>query len=141
MKFKDFLISESEMLSSGAVIQTALDNVGMGLEKVRQTQTKENTKLTPYKENGIVVEALWMSEDGPMSKEGYSAQDGDSKLSKLIDAFEKEGGKVVKRGSLKLNDSSKIQFEDFKIVLSAVIINSSIDGNGFTRTYLKIITE
>ncbi len=139
MKFKDFLLEEN--ISSALVIKTALKQVGMGLELIRQTQTKENTETSTYKENGNSVNALWMAEDGPMSEEGYSEEDGLQKLKKLSDAFIAQSGKIIKTGSLKPKDPTKIKFENFTVSLESLKINSALDNNGFVRTYLKIVTE
>lgn len=139
MKFIDFL--NEELISSGAVIETALDSVGLGIEIVRQTETVENTKLTPYKENGQIVKAVWVVENGPMKEEGYSIEDGNKKLNDLIKAFEDQGGKIIKIGSLHKGDESRIKFKDFDIILSAFTINSALDKKGFSRTYLKVISK
>ena len=42
MNFQQFLNEETRTANSAAVIKDVLDKVGMGLETVRQTQTKEN---------------------------------------------------------------------------------------------------
>ena len=72
MNFQQFLNEETRTANSAAVIKDVLDKVGMGLETVRQTQTKENTSTSTYKLNGHGVEAIWVMDDGPMKEEGYS---------------------------------------------------------------------
>ena len=41
MNFQQFLNEETRTANSAAVIKDVLDKVGMGLETVRQTQTKK----------------------------------------------------------------------------------------------------
>ena len=141
MRFVDFLKEETEKQSSASIINDMLKNVGMGLELIRQTQTKENNQTYTYKENGHSVDALWMSEEGPMEEEGYSLEDGIAKLKKITDAFVSLGGKLIKTGSLRPKDYTKIKFDDFTVSLETIQINSALDGNGFNRKYLKIVTE
>ena len=80
MNFQQFLNEETRTANSAAVIKDVLDKVGMGLETVRQTQTKENTSTSTYKLNGHGVEAIWVMDDGPMKEEGYSLSDAEEKL-------------------------------------------------------------
>lgn len=139
MKFTEFLLNEEERSSnSAAIVKDALDKVGMGLEAVRQTQTKENTSTSIYKVDGHNVEALWVMEDGPMSEEGYSETDATSKLTELVSAFESLGGKVSKSGNIKNKENAEIKFEEYTIKLVPFEINSALDGSGFDRTYLRI---
>lgn len=125
--------------NSAATIKKVLDSCGLGLEKIRLTKTKENTSAVVYKENGFSIDAVWIAEDGPMSGEGYSEQDGKNKLNSIIDGFIDQGGELIKRGTIKENSESKIKFgSDFTILISPIILNSAEDGSGFDRTFLKI---
>lgn len=136
MKFKDYLL-EQENVSSAAVIKDAFHNTGYGMDLIRQTQTKDNTSSSVYKENGHSVDAFWIMEDGPMSEEGYSDIDAKQKLKTLIDEFKKLGGNIDKIGNID-SLSTIISFEDFKISLIPLMLNSAIDNSGFNRTYLKV---
>lgn len=139
MKFADYLLNEDDRSSnSAAVIKDVLDKVGMGLETVRQTQTKENTSTSTYKLNGHSVEAIWVMDDGPMKEEGYSLSDAEGKLKSLVDAFATNQGTVSNAGSIKNNETAVIKFEEFTINLVPFTINSAVDGSGSDKTYLRI---
>ncbi len=139
MKFADYLLNEDDRSSnSAAVIKDGLDKVGMGLETVRQTQTKENTSTSTYKLNGHSVEAIWVMDDGPMKEEGYSLSDAEGKLKSLVDTFATNQGTVSNAGSIKNNETAVIKFEEFTINLVPFTINSAVDGSGSGKTYLRI---
>lgn len=130
---------DSNIPNSAALIKGVLDGLGLGMEKIRQTKTLENNSSSIYKINGFAVEAVWLSEDGPMSEEGYSEKDGIAKLKKIVDAFKDEGGKIISTGSIKPGSKTIIEFKDyFNINLNPIVVNSAIDGSGFDRTYLAI---
>jgi len=139
MKFADYLLNEDDRSSnSAAIIKDTLDKVGVGLEPVRQTQTKENTSTSIYKVDGHKVEAIWVMEDGPMAEEGYSEKDAETKLTELVTALESFGGSTKKSGSIKNKESAEIKFDEFTVKLTPFEINSALDGSGFDRTYLRI---
>lgn len=138
MKFKDFLVEEDRSVNSAAVIKDVLDKVGMGLELVRQTQTKDNTSTSNYKKDGHSVEALWVMDDGPMKDEGYSLEDAENKLKKLVEAFASSGGKTANAGSIKNNETAVINFDEYTINLVPFTINSAVDGSGSDKTYIRI---
>lgn len=139
MKFADYLLNEDDRSSnSAAVIKDVLDKVGMGLETVRQTQTKENTSTSIYKVDGHKVEAIWVMDDGPMKEEGYSLSDAEGKLKSLVDTFATNQGTVSNAGSIKNNETAVIKFEEFTINLVPFTINSAVDGSGSDKTYLRI---
>lgn len=138
MKFKDFLVEEDRSANSAAVIKDVLDKVGMGLELVRQTQTKDNTSTSNYKKDGHSVEALWVMDDGPMKDEGYSLEEAESKLKKLVETFASNGGKTDKPGSIKNNETAVINFDEYTINLVPFTINSAVDGSGSDKTYIRI---
>ena len=139
MKFADYLLNEDDRSSnSAAVIKDVLDKVGMGLETVRQTQTKENTSTSIYKVDGHKVEAIWVMDDGPMKEEGYSLSDAEEKLKSLVNTFATNQGTVSNAGSIKNNETAVIKFEEFTINLVPFTINSAVDGSGSDKTYLRI---
>ena len=138
MNFQQFLNEETRTANSAAVIKDVLDKVGMGVETVRQTQTKENTSTSTYKLNGHSVEAIWVMDDGPMKEEGYSLSDAEGKLKSLVDAFATNQGTVSNAGSIKNNETAVIKFEEFTINLVPFTINSAVDGSGSDKTYLRI---
>ena len=139
MKFADYLLNEDDRSSnSAAVIKDVLDKVGMGLETVRQTQTKENTSTSIYKVDGHKVEGIWVMDDGPMKEEGYSLSDAEGKLKSLVDTFATNQGTVSNAGSIKNNETAVIKFEEFTINLVPFTINSAVDGSGSDKTYLRI---
>lgn len=142
MKFTNFLKeAEERNLNSGAIIKDVLDYTGVGLEPVRQTQTKENNKTSIYKEKGFTVNAIWVEEDGPMKSEGYSSEDAERTLLKLLEGFKNSGGNLVKTGNISNKTISTINFDNFSIDIIPFAINSALDGSGFNRTYLKIVTK
>ena len=96
MKFTEFL--QEEMQSSGNVIKLALKSANLGEEVVRLTKTKENTATENYRIDGNTVKAVWITEEGPMSTEGYSEKDGTDKLERLLDGFTQQNGKLIKKG-------------------------------------------
>lgn len=133
---------QGKPVNSAAIIKDALEYSGLGIDKIRQTKTKENTSTSIYKKNGFSIDAVWISEKGPMEDEGYSVKDGENKLNDLLTSFEKQGGRIIKRGTTKENSQSVLQFEDdFKIIITPFILNSAIDGSGFDRTFLIIETK
>lgn len=137
MKFAQFILEQREM-NSAAIIKDALDNTGLGLDLIRQTQTKENTSTSVYKENGHSVNAIWAMEEGPMEGEGYSLADAEEKLTNLVNAFQKLGGVISNNGSIKNKKNVIIKFNEFSINIIPIEVNSSLDGNGFNRLYLKL---
>lgn len=139
MKFTEFL--QEEMQSSGNVIKLALKSANLGEEVVRLTKTKENTATENYRIDGNTVKAVWITEEGPMSTEGYSEKDGANKLERLLDGFTQQNGKLIKKGSTKPNDESIIEYDNFRIILETFRVNSAVDGSGFNRTYVRIIVE
>lgn len=142
MKFSDYLKESDEAeQNSGSIIKDVVDFAGVGFENIRQTATKENNTTSVYKEKGFPIKAIWVVEDGPMNEEGYSIDDGEKTLSKLIEGFKNNSGKIIKTGSVRNKTNTTIQFDNFSIEIIPFTINSAIDGSGFHRTYLKILTK
>mgnify|MGYP003603844795 FL=1 len=140
MKFADYL-REEEGQNSAVIIKTVLDDLGLGTDPIRQTETNKNTSTSIYKENGHSVDAIWVYEDGPMEGEGYSMNDAESKLSNLIKGFGDNDGSIKKSGTVKSKTDSVIQFNDFTVTIKVIAINSAKDNSGYPRLYLNFVTS
>jgi len=138
MKYKDYILLNEDTINSAEVIDTALENAGLGLAIVRQTKTKDNDETSNYKIDGHTVEAF-LCYDESLKDDGFSEKDGNEKISSLVKEFENQGGKVDKSGSL--SKDAVIIFDNFAIRVVPFKINSSVDNTGFNRIYAMIKTE
>lgn len=144
MKYKNYkeYLTEDEQpdtQNSANVIDTALDNSGLGLAIIRQSKTKDNDETSNYKVNGYVVKGFLLTEYSAMKDEGYSETDGNNKISRLCDEFAKLGGTIKTKGSI--NKDSTIAFDNFTIKITPIKINSAVDNTGVDRIYAVIKTE
>jgi alanyl-tRNA synthetase len=140
MGFLQFL-KEQEEQNSEAIIQQSLKDTGMGLDIIRQTKSLKDTSSVVYKQDGNSVKALWIMEDGPMEQDGYSEKDANKRLVDITKAFENNGGKVTKSGSIKDGDITRLKFDNFEIDITPFSLRSTQDSSGFMRKYLKFIVK
>jgi hypothetical protein len=136
VRFLQFL-KEQEDQNSEAIIQQSLKDTGMGLDIIRQTKSLQDTSSVVYKQDGNSVKSLWIMEDGPMDQDGYSEKDANKRLSDITKAFEKNGGKLTKTGSIKDGDITRLKFDNFEINIVPFSVRSTLDNSGFIRKYLK----
>lgn len=134
MNFTRYLIEAD--LNSALVIDEALSSIDRELEDIKQLKNGTNKK-TPYKLNGVSQVGFILVDYGNLSDD-YPEKDSSKLFKDLVSYFEKQSGLVIKRGTTKINDITKINFGSFDIILTPKKINVVDDNSGSWRLYILI---
>lgn len=138
MSFDRFLIEErNKDLNSALVIKTALDTIQQENEPIKQLKV-DSDKKTPYKVNGEETNGFLLIDDGNLSKE-YPKSTASERLNRVISSFVKQSGLVTKKGSIKVNDKTTIEYDAFSITLTPIRLNVVEDNSGTWRIYIMIV--